>query len=165
LPIKKINDGTTEFLLFVDTNFKKNEDAEGFVYKSVLMKITYNNGTFLFTGDTRGDPTGKKKKSEYRIVQDYGDMLRSDVLKASEHGSNNGNTDKLLDVVKPGIIGISAKPGGEHQDQTAIERFDERGIQWFTTNRDKTFIIRTDGIRGNEGEVGYNIELNVPDPD
>lgn len=168
MSIRKLNDERSKFLLFVDTHFKRGEDAPGFIYKSVLLKITYNESTFLFTGDTRGDPTGKKKKSEYRIVQEYGDMLRSDVMKASEHGSNNGNTDTLLDVVHPGIIGISAKFGGDHPDRRATDRFDARGILWFSTNRDKTFIIRTDGIRDNSNNnkaINYNIELGINDPE
>jgi beta-lactamase superfamily II metal-dependent hydrolase len=164
LHLKNIEDVNTKLLLFVDKRFKSGEDAPGLIYKSVLMKITYRDATFLFTGDTRGDPAGIKKKSEYRIVEDYGNKLRADVMKASEHGTNNGNTNILLDAVKPRIIGISAKAASDHPDSRAIERFDSRGIRWFSTNRDGTFIIRTEGIKDNEEVLRYHIQFGISDP-
>lgn len=164
ISIKSVSDTRSKFTLFVDDNFKFGEDGDGETYKSLIMKIAHNDATFLFMGDTRGDPTGRVQKSEYRIVQEYGDFLRSDVMKASEHGSKNGNTDTLLDVAKPGLIGISAKEGRGHPDPEAIARFDNRGIVWFSTTRDETFVIRTDGKRNGENVIGYKVEYGITDP-
>ena len=69
--------------------------------RSMIMKIVYGKTSFLFTGDL-----SKKAENYYGIL--YNDILKSDVLKVSHHGSKNGSSLNFLQFVKPKISLISA---------------------------------------------------------
>ena len=49
---------------------------------SAVVKVDYLGKSFLFTGDIQGD-------SEKDMLDEYGDVLKADVLKVAHHGSDN----------------------------------------------------------------------------
>ncbi|OGS06990.1 MAG: hypothetical protein A2270_05820 [Elusimicrobia bacterium RIFOXYA12_FULL_51_18] len=61
---------------------------------SIVLKITYQNTSMLFTGDMQEDV-------EADLVTTYGSELKSDVLKVGHHGSQYSSSDVFLAAVKP----------------------------------------------------------------
>ncbi len=61
---------------------------------SIVLKVTYQNTSMLFTGDMQMDV-------EAELVKEYGPNLRSDVLKVGHHGSQYSSSDAFLAAVHP----------------------------------------------------------------
>jgi len=68
---------------------------------SIVGKLTYGNNSFLLTGDS-------PQKIEKYLVGKYGDLLKSDVLKAGHHGSKTSNSELFVGTVSPVFTVISA---------------------------------------------------------
>lgn len=68
---------------------------------SIVGKLFYNQTSFLFTGDS-------PQKIEKYLVNKYGSLLDSDVLKAGHHGSKNSNSEIFVGTVSPSYTVISA---------------------------------------------------------
>ncbi len=60
---------------------------------SIVIKMTYNNISFLFTGDTETD-------SEMEMLA-KGYNLKADVLKVGHHGSTSSTSPEFLKAVSP----------------------------------------------------------------
>ena len=67
---------------------------------SLVLKITIDNITFLFTGDI-------ETEAENDLIEKYNNKLDCDILKASHHGSKTSNSKKFLDYVTPSVVLIS----------------------------------------------------------
>jgi len=61
---------------------------------SIVLKITYQNTSMLFTGDMQEDV-------EADLVSAFGAGLKSDLLKVGHHGSQFSSGDAFLAAVKP----------------------------------------------------------------
>lgn len=62
---------------------------------SLVMKLSYKDFSILFTGDIY-------KKGEKELVKEYGDLLKSTILKAPHHGDPyTSNSRKFLLTVNP----------------------------------------------------------------
>jgi len=68
---------------------------------SIVGKLTYGNNSFLLTGDS-------PQKIEKYLVGKYGELLKSDVLKAGHHGSKTSNSEIFVGSVSPIYTVISA---------------------------------------------------------
>ena len=66
---------------------------------SIVIKLTYGNTSFLFTGDATMNTEQGLEMSGYD--------LKSDVLKVGHHGSAGSTADSFLDAVAPEIAVIS----------------------------------------------------------
>ena len=108
--------------------FKKNSSNND---RSSLLKIVYGNTSFLFTGDL-------SKKAEYFYASEYKDLLKSDVLKVSHHGSRTGSSIEFLNYNRPKFSLISAgiKNKYKHPSKEVITK-----LQYF-----KSKILRTDKL-------------------
>ncbi len=71
---------------------------------SIVLKVTYQNTSILYTGDMQSD-------SEAKLVAAYGSQLKSDVLKVGHHGSNTATSVDFLNVVKPKYAYIEVGAG------------------------------------------------------
>ena len=69
---------------------------------SIVLKITYLNVSFLFTGDA-------EKQEETEII-DSGCNLKADVIKIGHHGSRTSSSQNFLDAVRPRYAVISVGP-------------------------------------------------------
>ena len=67
--------------------------------KSLVLKLSYGQTSFLFTGDIDEAAIGKLVK--------YDEQIDSDVIKASHHGSQDANPAKLIRTVSPSYAVIS----------------------------------------------------------
>ena len=72
-------------------------DEDNLNNSSAVIKLTYKDNTFLFTGDA-------EKKELETINSD----ISADVLKVGHHGSTTSTTEEFLDEVKPSYAVISA---------------------------------------------------------
>lgn len=81
------------------------DDVEDINSMSIIMKVTYGENTFMFTGDA--------EKDEELEVVDTGADLDCDVLKVAHHGSKTSSCKEFLAEVTPEICVIQV---GENND-------------------------------------------------
>ncbi|MBR2676742.1 MAG: MBL fold metallo-hydrolase [Solobacterium sp.] len=115
------------FLKLYDLNPIQSDDAN----ESSITDYFLLNGMRIFlTGDA-------DKNTEEAIVHRYPD-LSCDLLKASHHGSNTGNSDLLLNTVRPYLIIISSGAYSiyHHPNPNVITRFNARRIPWLDTKQE-----------------------------
>lgn len=114
------------------------EDYEELNDYSAVLKLTYGQVSFLFTGDAEG---GAER-----------DMLASDanlaaqVLKVSHHGSSTSSSKEFLRAVQPKIAVISAgkdNPYG-HPHREVVERLTSLGVEILRTDEMGDIVITAD---------------------
>lgn len=78
---------------------------------SAIMKLTYGDNTFLFTGDAGAE--------EERTVLETGENLNCDVLKVGHHGSSASSCTEFLEAVSPDICIISVGKDNDYGHPSA----------------------------------------------
>lgn len=105
---------------------------------SLVLRLKYHDVTFLFTGDS-----GKKTE---KMLLDKNINLKSDVLKAGHHGSNNSSTADFLKAVSPAYTVISA---GEENiflpNRLCVDRIKNCGSELLRTDLNGSVIFVSDG--------------------
>ena len=104
---------------------------------SIVMKITYYNNSFLFTGDI-------SSKVEKKILNKD---LKSDVLKVAHHGSDYSSTDEFLDLVdhKYAVISVGKNNIYKHPAESTLLKLNDRNIKIYRTDTSGTIIMNSDG--------------------
>lgn len=107
---------------------------------SIISQIRHKDIAFLLTGDA-------EIESEDALVQAYGGMLKSDVLKLGHHGSKTSTQEKLLNAVLPeyAVASVGADGGYGHPHAEIIKRLQARDIALFRTDQDGTVVMASDG--------------------
>jgi len=110
---------------------------------SIVIHLTYEDVSFLFTGDLETEDGEEAILSQYTA-----DQLKSDVLKVGHHGSYTSTSAAWLDAVDPSIAAIEVGSGNPygHPHTEVLNRLDSRGIPVYRTDQDGTFVITTDGF-------------------
>lgn len=107
---------------------------------SIVCKVKERStgATYLVTGDTEDDRWGV-------IVKEFGAALKSDVLAAAHHGSENGITEEALKLIKPHTILVSAGVENQygHPHQSAKSLFKRHAEKWYQTNHGVGQSLRT----------------------
>jgi competence protein ComEC len=90
---------------------------------SIALKVFTQDKTFLLTGDA-------SSKIEYKLVSEYGDSLKSDILKLGHHGSKTSSSQIFLETVDPQIAIVSAGEGNQygHPHQSVLSRLRDLDI-------------------------------------
>ncbi|MEW6557376.1 MAG: ComEC/Rec2 family competence protein [Elusimicrobiota bacterium] len=106
---------------------------------SIVMKLTYQNVSVLFTGDI-----------ELEAENDLGawrDELKSTVLKVAQHGSKESTSSPFLDRVAPSIAVISAGQENTlgYPDESTLKKLADRNINIVRTDQNGTVTLLTDG--------------------
>lgn len=105
---------------------------------SVVIKITYKNRSFLFTGDA-------EKESERDMIA-AGYDLKADVLKVGHHGSKTSTSQAFLNKVAPTYAVISV---GEYKNKLPkkeiLDRLEKNNIKVYRTDWVGTVIFATNG--------------------
>jgi len=99
--------------------------------------MDYGEFSMLFTGDTEDESLDFYAKN-------HPDLLDTDILKASHHGSNNGYTDEFLNKVTPEKVVISAGVNStyRHPHEKAVNRYKSvTNNKVYCTNRHGTLRI------------------------
>lgn len=107
---------------------------------SIVIKLTYGDISFLFTGDAAGI-------AENLMVDKYGYSLQSTILKAGHHGSSHSSTMEFLKKVRPEVAIFSCGENNKygHPNEETIERLKKLGVRMFRTDQQGTITIITDG--------------------
>jgi competence protein ComEC len=106
---------------------------------SAVIKLTYKNVSFLFTGDA------EKESEQEMLSKDYN--LKADVLKVGHHGSDTSTTAEFLKAVSPkyAVISVGKNNDYGHPNQSVLDRLNNAGIKVFRTDLNGTIIATTDG--------------------
>lgn len=106
---------------------------------SIVIKITYGESKFLFTGDA-------EKISETEMLSKNFD-LSADVLKVGHHGSSSSSSKEFLDKVNPKIAVISCGKNNKygHPHHETLTELKNRKVQIYRTDVDGSIVLLSDG--------------------
>lgn len=119
-----------------------NEGRDAANNASIVVRLTFGNKRFLFTGDA-------EEASWRQMIGANKESLRADVLKAAHHGSSDGTTDYVLDAVRPEVVTISCAVGNDyhHPHPRVVRLLEQRQsqIKPFRTDLQGTITATCDG--------------------
>lgn len=106
---------------------------------SVVVKVTYKNNSFLFTGDA-------EEESEQEMLA-KGYDLKADVLKVGHHGSNTSTTPAFLKAVNPkyAVISVGKNNTYGHPHKEVMERLKSLNITVYRTDECGTVVAVSNG--------------------
>ncbi len=106
---------------------------------SVVLRLTYGEDSFLFTGDA------EEESEEEMLSLDW--PLTATVLKCGHHGSETSTSPAFLDAVSPQYAVISCGVDNDygHPDAVTLEKLEAAGAEVFRTDRQGTILASTDG--------------------
>jgi competence protein ComEC len=115
---------------------------------SCVLKVSSPTGSVLLTGDI-------ERKSEIRLVREYGDSLSADILLVPHHGSNTSSSAAFISRVEPQISIISAGYMNRyhHPHDQVLQRYmaHTRSHRLFRTDRHGAVIVEA-------GRHGYRVQ-------
>ena len=106
---------------------------------SIVLKITYGDTAFLFTGDA------EREEEQDLLACQYD--LSADVLKVGHHGSKNSTTYPFLREVMPEYAVISVGEGNSygHPTEDTLSRLRDAGATVLRTDLLGDIVITSDG--------------------
>ncbi len=112
---------------------------------SIVLRITFENVSFLFTGDL--ETTGGENVILSALSQGFIDDISADVLKVGHHGSSTSTSSSWLQAVDPDYAAIEVGYGNPygHPHNEVVQRLENYGALVYRTDLDGTFIMSTDG--------------------
>lgn len=118
---------------------------------SAVIKVTFNQISFLLTGDAG-------EQSEAEMLLSSAISTQADVLKVGHHGSRYSTSEGFLKAVAPRYAVISAGAGNDygHPHKETLEKL--HGIKVFRTDLNGTITFTTDGEK-----INVATEKNPPD--
>lgn len=131
-----------------------NSNSEDLNTYSIVIKITFGNNKFLFTGDAQ------ESNEEDMINKGYD--LTADVLKVGHHGSHTSTYENFLNKVNPKYAVISVGEGNSygHPHKGTMERLQGKEIKVYRTDECGTIVCTSDGknisFNVNPGDYKYN---------
>jgi competence protein ComEC len=115
------------------------EGDEGMNDLSLVVRLTYQNVSFLLTGDADQD-------SEEDMLSSCPN-LSAQVLKVAHHGSSKATTAEWLAAVRPeiAVISVGYKNQFGHPSPATLKRLEAAGVQVYRTDENGGITITTDG--------------------
>lgn len=106
---------------------------------SVVLRLTYGEDSFLFTGDA------EEASEEEMLSLDW--PLTATVLKCGHHGSETSTSPAFLDAVSPQYAVISCGVDNDygHPDAVTLEKLEAAGAEVFRTDLQGTILASTEG--------------------
>lgn len=106
---------------------------------SIILKITYGETSFLFTGDAECD-------GEHTVL-DCGADLSATVLKAGHHGSDTSTCYPFLRAVMPqyAVISVGAGNSYGHPADDTLSKLRDAGVEVFRTDLQVDIFCSSDG--------------------
>jgi len=106
---------------------------------SIVMRVTYGNISFMFTGDV-------EKECETKIVESS-EALSANVLKVAHHGSSSSTGYLFLRSVMPQFAVISCGKGNSygHPHQETLDILEQAEVKTYRTDELGTVVATTDG--------------------
>ena len=111
---------------------------------SVVLILSYKNFDALFTGDV--SPAISDLVAEE--IEQRG-FVGAEYIKIPHHGSKNGLTQELLNVVNPKIAVISVGKSNSygHPHKEIMDMLNAKNIKVFRTDEDGEIVVESDGER------------------
>ncbi len=115
------------------------ENADDLNNTSVVLKITYGDTAFLFTGDA-------EREAEQDIL-DAGYDLSADVLKVGHHGSDSSTSYPFLREVMPqyAVISVGKDNTYGHPTEEVLSRLRDADVTVYRTDLQGDIIAASDG--------------------
>lgn len=106
-------------------------DKDDYNNCSIVIKMDFNNVSYLFTGDAEESVESSRK------------WPHIDVLKVGHHGSNTSSSKNFLDQIKPEIALISVGQGNTygHPTQATLKRLSNIGAKIYRTDENGTILL------------------------
>ena len=116
---------------------------------SIVLRITYGNTSFLFTGDA-------EREAEQDILS-RGYELNSTVLKVGHHGSKDSTTYPFLREIMPeyAVISVGNDNTYGHPTEDTLSRLRDADVKVFRTDLQGTVICVSNGE-----SVSFSVEKN-----
>ncbi len=143
LKAKTIKEGTS-FDLGEGANFvaysPTKDSYDDFNDYSPIMKLTYGNKSFIFTGDA-------EKAVEEEVVKKYSNELKADVIKFGHHGSSTSSTKNFIEAISPqyGIISCGVDNSYGHPHRETVDIINTMGIEAYRTDTQGQITVTSDG--------------------
>ena len=111
---------------------------------SIVMKLEYNKFSCLFTGDI-------SKQIEQKLAKQYGNELKSTVLKVAHHGSKTSSDKDFIKTVSPKIslIGVGKNNKFGHPNEEVLKILKEINLKVFRTDERGEIILKINRKRKN----------------
>jgi competence protein ComEC len=121
-----VEDQVTMRFLYPD--FAATVPAQNVNNTSIVVKLEYQDASFLFTGDI-------EREGEAHLVERYRDALDSDVLKVAHQGSRTSSSESFLEAVSPAqaVITVGRNNPYGHPHRETLERLRKRGVVVLST--------------------------------
>lgn len=105
---------------------------------SAVIKLTYQNFSFLFTGDAETVSENEMLKNNYD--------LKSNFLKVGHHGSDSSTSSAFLKAVNPQYALISVGAGNKygHPEEAVLNRLKKFGTKVIRTDQQGTVVVTLD---------------------
>ena len=129
----RLGDARFEFIGPLEDHNNVNDD-------SLVMRLTYGDTNFLFTGDMTAD-------AEKELIED-GENIKCDVLKVGHHGSSGSSCYQFLYEAEPKIAVISCGRDNDygHPHEETLGRLKDAGVTVYRTDELGSIVIFSDGI-------------------
>ena len=129
----RLGDARFEFIGPLEDHNNVNDD-------SLVMRLTYGDTSFLFTGDMTAD-------AEKELIED-GENVKCDVLKVGHHGSSGSSCYQFLYEAEPKIAVISCGRDNDygHPHEETLGRLKDAGVTVYRTDELGSIVIFSDGI-------------------
>lgn len=118
---------------FIQDNPTKLNDA------SLSLKLSFGEIDFIFMGDV--EDAGEA------VIPMFEELLESEVMKVSHHGSRTSSSQQILDSVHPkiAVISVGELNKFDHPHERVLARLVAMNTQILRTDRDAAVILETDG--------------------
>ena len=124
---------------------------------SIVLKVTYGDSDFLFTGDM-------EVAAENDMIDHWGDSFdwEVEVLKVGHHGSDTSSGYRFVYETNPtyGVISVGEGNSYNHPNEEPLSRLKDAGVVIFRTDYLGHVIARTDGK-----EITFTWENQNADPE
>ena len=106
-------------------------DKDDYNNCSIVIKMDFNNVSYLFTGDAEESVEASRK------------WPHIDVLEVGHHGSNTSSSKKFLEQIKPEVALISVGQGNTygHPTQATLKRLSNIGAKIYRTDENGTILL------------------------
>ncbi|MFD0620174.1 ComEC/Rec2 family competence protein [Paenibacillus sp. GCM10027629] len=103
--------------------------------QAMVLKLTYKEKTFLFTGDIY-------KEREYQLVDSKAQALKADMMHVPHHGNKTSSSPSFVKAVSPQIAIISSNI---LQSSDIVKRYENNDAKVYVTGLHGNILITSDG--------------------
>ena len=144
------DDTNKEFVLAEDAKFEilyneyiETQDAHSENDYSVCVLFTFDEKTFLFTGDLEeeGEIALLDNNTSLQAIKENGKTYGVDLYKAGHHGSKTSSSETLLEAIRPEHVCVCCCAGSTEYTKTAENTFPTQAfIDRIAVYTDKIFV-------------------------